>query len=130
VRIRHVGRLAPERLAALYRSADLYVHAAHNESFSLTCAEALACGTPVVAAAAGGIAEVVEQGRTGVLVPPGDGGALAAALRRLLDASALRERMGRAAAEAARARFDRRRMIRELHGVCERAAGQVLGAEA
>jgi glycosyltransferase involved in cell wall biosynthesis len=122
VRIRHLDRRTPEQLAALYRSADLYVHAAPTESFSLTCAEALACGTPVAVAAAGGIAEVVDEGRTGLIVPPGDSQSLSSAVRRLLDDAGLRRRMSRDAADAARIRFDRRRMVRDMHRVCELAA--------
>jgi glycosyltransferase involved in cell wall biosynthesis len=121
--IRHLARRDPASLAALYRSADLYVHAASAESFSLTAAEALACGTPVAAASAGGIGEVVDRGRTGLLVPPGDSGELAAAITRLLDDTSLRERMARQAATEARDRFDQRRMVSDLHRACERAAG-------
>ena len=61
-------------LANYYRAADLYVHASREESFLLTAAEALACGTPVVAASDGGVREVVDHGRTGLLTPPGDAG--------------------------------------------------------
>jgi glycosyltransferase involved in cell wall biosynthesis len=120
IRIRHEPHLAPGRLAALYRSADTYVHASPEESFSLTAAEALACGTPVVAASQGGIAEVVEDGRTGFLVPPRDRDGLAGALRRLLADAQLRRRMG---AEGAvnRMRFDRDRMVRDMHALCGEA---------
>jgi len=54
------------------------------ESFGMTLIEAMACGTPVVGSAVGGIPHVVSDGTTGLLVPPGDPGALAAACRRLL----------------------------------------------
>ena len=121
-RIRHHERQPPVRLAALYRSADAYVHAAPSESFSLTCAEALACGRPVAVAAAGGVAEVVRDGATGLITKPGDAPALGAALERLLGDRALRRRMSERAAEDARARFDRDRMVRQLHRLCERAA--------
>jgi glycosyltransferase involved in cell wall biosynthesis len=112
------------RLADLYRAADLYVHAAPEESFGLTTAEALACGTPAVVAAGGGIAEVVDHGRTGLLTPVGDSGAMAEAIAGLLDDPAGRSRMGEEAARQARARFDRDRMVAELHAWCaEVAAG-------
>jgi glycosyltransferase involved in cell wall biosynthesis len=121
VRIRHEPRQPGEQLAALYRSADVYVHAAPEESFSLTTTEALACGTPVVAASGGGIAEVVDHGCTGLVVPPTDPAALAGALERLLADRELRDRMGAAAGAEARARFDRRRMVRQLHDFCGEA---------
>ena len=118
-RIRHVPYVDdPSRLAALYRAADLYVHSAREETFSLTSAEALACGTPVVAAATGGLAEVVEHGKTGMLVSPGQSADLASALRSLLEDAGRRERMGHAAAAVARSRFDRDRMVEELHAFC------------
>ncbi len=120
-RIRHLPRQEPDSLAALYRSADVYVHSAPEETFSLTTAEALACGTPAVAAAVGGISEVVDDGRNGLLVDPGDPGGLAAALERILSDHAGRRRMGAAAAALARDRFDRSRMVSELHAFCRLA---------
>jgi glycosyltransferase involved in cell wall biosynthesis len=61
----------------------------------LAAVEALACGTPVVASAVGGLTEVVRDGENGLLVPPGDPSALAAALARLEDPD-LRARLGAA----------------------------------
>lgn len=122
-RIRHIPYVADrDRLAALYRAADLYVHAAWEETFCLTAAEALACGTPVVAAGMGGLAEVVDEGVTGHLVAPGDARGLAAAAARLLELPGERRRMGRRAAAVARERFDARRMVRELHAFCAELA--------
>jgi hypothetical protein len=73
--------------------------------------EALAAGVPVVAAAHGGLPEIVRDGETGLLVAPGDAAALAAALRRLADDPSLRGRMGDAAAVDARERFSLERML-------------------
>ena len=117
IRIRHEPYQPPERLAAIYRSAEAYVHASAEETFCLTAAEALACGTPVLAASAGGLGEVVDHGRTGVLVAPGDERALAAAMQRLLDDPRLRSRMS-ASAAAGRDRFDRDRMVHDIHALC------------
>jgi glycosyltransferase involved in cell wall biosynthesis len=119
-RIRHLPHQPPECLAALYRSADAYLHASTEESFCLTAAEALSCGTPVVAASAGGISEVVEDGVTGFLLPPGDAQGLARSAQRLLDDHELRERLGGAAVQR-RVRFDRNRMIRDWHALCVEA---------
>jgi glycosyltransferase involved in cell wall biosynthesis len=111
-----------EELARLYRAADLFVHASREEVFGLAVVEALACGTPVVAAAAGGVEEILDDERCGVLVAPGRYLQLAAALRDLLADPGRRERMGVAGAATARARFDRRRMVADLHGWCLEAA--------
>jgi glycosyltransferase involved in cell wall biosynthesis len=120
IHIRHEPRQPPDQLAALYRSADAYVHASAEESFSITAAEALACGTPVVAASQGGICEVVDHERNGLLVSPRDERQMTAALRRLLGDRGLRERMG-AAAVAGRDRFDRDRMVHDWHSLCGEA---------
>jgi glycosyltransferase involved in cell wall biosynthesis len=79
--------------------------------------EALAAGLPVVAANHGGLPEIVRDNDTGILVPPGDARALAAALRRLADDPRQRERMGAAAAADARARFGLERMLDEIERV-------------
>jgi glycosyltransferase involved in cell wall biosynthesis len=122
-RVRHLPYCAsPSLLAEHYRAADLYVHAAPEESFGLTVAEALACGTPVVAAAGGGISEVIDDGRTGLLVAPGRPDALAVAIRGLLEDPARREHMGVAAARSARPRLGRDRMVAALHAWCEEVA--------
>jgi glycosyltransferase involved in cell wall biosynthesis len=73
-----------ESVARYYEAADLYVHAAPADTFPNTILEALACGTPVVATAVGGIPEQVEDGQTGFLVPVGNARALAERLTQLL----------------------------------------------
>jgi glycosyltransferase involved in cell wall biosynthesis len=96
----------PQAVACYYQVADVYVHAARADTFPNTVLEALACGTPVVATAVGGISEQVEDARTGFLVPAGDAAALAVRLRHVLSEDALRRGMGIQAAAAARRRFD------------------------
>jgi glycosyltransferase involved in cell wall biosynthesis len=118
---------APARMAELYRAADAYVHAAPEEAFCLTAAEALACGTPVVAAAEGGIDEVVDHGRTGLLSPPGRPDDLAAALLKVLGDPASGARMGEAGARTARDRFDRDRMVTDVHAWCAEVAAEWRG---
>jgi glycosyltransferase involved in cell wall biosynthesis len=117
--VRRLGYVrSPERLAALYRAADVYVHAALDETFGLAGAEALACGTPVVTASTGGLREIVDHERTGLLLPPGRPVELAEAIVRLLETPSLRAMMGAAAAAAARTRLDRRLMVARLHAWC------------
>lgn len=109
-----------EAVASYYQAADLYVHAARAETFPNAILEALACGTPVVATAVGGIPEQVrsltggaagEDTCTGMLTPGGDAEALAGAIERLLGDGRLRRRMGENAVADARARFDLAREV-------------------
>jgi len=97
-RARFLGGLPRDRVLRLFRAADAALLSSSWENFPHTVVEALAVGTPVVSTAVGGVPEVVADGENGLLVPPGDPAALAAALARLLDDDALRERLGRAAA--------------------------------
>jgi len=84
------------------------------EGFGLAAAEAGACGRPVVAANVSSLPEIVHDGETGLLVPPGDPPALAAAILRLLGDPALRRRLGAAAAARIRTDFDRAVMLSRL----------------
>ncbi|MGP4109958.1 D-inositol-3-phosphate glycosyltransferase [Streptomyces sp. 4N509B] len=90
------------RLADWYRAADVLVVPSHSESFGLVAAEAQACGTPVVAAAVGGLPVVVRDGVTGFLVDGHDPVDYARALRRFAENPTLSPRMGAAAARHAR----------------------------
>lgn len=113
----------PSRLADYYRAADVHIHAARADTFPNTVIEALACGTPVVATAVGGIVEQVRTlvaahgspgsieahdagAATGVLVPAGDAAAMGDALARVLKDRELRRRLATNAVEDARRRFD------------------------
>ena len=82
--VNFLGFVEHEKMPAYYAQADLFVLPSRRESFGLVLAEAMACGLPVVATAAGAIPEVVEDGVTGVLVPPDDPEALANAIGSLL----------------------------------------------
>ena len=83
-------------LATIYASLDVFVHGGACETFGQTLQEAAASGLPVVAPAAGGPLDLVDDGRTGYLVTPGDAGALADAVARLAGNPQLRITMGRA----------------------------------
>jgi glycosyltransferase involved in cell wall biosynthesis len=87
------------------KEIDVLAHAADGESFGRTPVEAMAAGLPVVGPNAGGVSETVVDGETGLLFPPDDAVAMAAALARLLEDDALRERMGRAARDRALQKF-------------------------
>ena len=111
------GFVAPDLLGAYYERASVVVVPSRREGYGMTAREAMAYGRPVVATAVGGLVDAVEDGVTGVLVPPGDAAALRAALERLLgdrDAArpARRSRArGRVRAFLRRAR-NRRRCLR------------------
>ncbi len=102
-RVSFVGRT--EDPAAALAAFDVCVVPSHNEPWGRVAAEALAVGTPVVAARAGGLVEIVSDGDDGVLYPPGDIDALVAAIDHLLDDDARRASMGARGREHAR-RFD------------------------
>jgi glycosyltransferase involved in cell wall biosynthesis len=98
--------LTDAELAALLASAEVMCVPSRYEGFSLPTVEALACATPVVASRAGALPEVVgPDGGCGLLVPPGDVEALAAALARVLGSTAERDRLGAAGRARAAARF-------------------------
>ncbi len=86
-----------EQLATLYASLDLFVHAGPHDTFGNTLQEAAASGLPVIAPAAGGPIDLVDDQVTGFLVTPGHAGTLAAAVARLVRDPALRAAQGQAA---------------------------------
>jgi glycosyltransferase involved in cell wall biosynthesis len=102
-RITLSGAVSAERLAALYANADLFVLPSRHEGYGMAFAEALAQGLPVVGTTAGAIPETVPA-EAGMLVPPGDAAALAAALQRLIENTAERSRLA-AGARAVAARL-------------------------
>ena len=97
-RVRFLGPQPRERVLELFRAADAVVLSSSWENFPHAVVEALAAGTPVLATAIGGVAEVVHDGENGLLVPVGDAEALAGAVRRYFADGALRERLHAAAA--------------------------------
>jgi glycosyltransferase involved in cell wall biosynthesis len=104
--LHHLGYISDDRHRALvYAAADLFVIPSLQESFGQTVIEAMACGTPVVGFAAGGIPDMVRPGQTGLLAPVGDTAALRSAIQTLLQDEEGRIRMGRAARALAEAEY-------------------------
>jgi glycosyltransferase involved in cell wall biosynthesis len=90
----HIGRLSDDRLLAMaYSAADVFVIPSLQESFGQTVIESMACGTPVVGFASGGIPDMVRPGQTGWLAPTGDVAALRQAIVQALSDPAGRSRM-------------------------------------
>jgi glycosyltransferase involved in cell wall biosynthesis len=106
--VRLTGYLTGEALARAYAAADVFVFPSDTETFGNVVAEAMSSGVPVVAVHAGGVTDLVRDGETGLVVPPNDPAALAAALLRLLSDDALRTALGkRARSEAAQRTWER-----------------------
>lgn len=107
--------------AAIHRALDVLVLPTYREGFPNVVVEAMAAGTAVVSTRVDGPLEAVEEGVTGLLVPPGDPGALADALIRLASDAGARERLGAAAAHRARERFDLERVVDAYEAVLAQA---------
>lgn len=99
----------PQVMAAF----DVFAQPSLREGLSIALIEAAAAGLPSVACAIAGNAEIVQDGQTGILVPPADPAALGAALRRLLEDPEAAREMGREARRRAEARFSVERMVAE-----------------
>jgi glycosyltransferase involved in cell wall biosynthesis len=105
-RVVFLGDQPPAVVAKLLAGAVASVLPSRDEPFGIAAVEAMAVGTPVVATPVGGLAEIVEHERTGLVVPVDDPSALAAALARLAGDPALRARLGDQGRACARDRFD------------------------
>jgi len=138
-RVRFPGPRTGPELDRAYAAADLLVLPSHAETYGMVITEALARGVPVLAADVGGVTEAVGHGgdgsRPGLLVPPGDPPALAAALRAWLGDAGLRRRLRRAARERraslrpwAAATSDVARALRAVATSAEGVGGSFAGA--
>jgi glycosyltransferase involved in cell wall biosynthesis len=103
------------RLLRLFQEADVFVLPTLADCFGNASIEALAVGLPVITTAMGGIPDIVSDGETGYLLPPGDAQGLARALLRVVDDPQHRRAMGAAARQRAVTRFD-----------CRTNAGRIL----
>jgi glycosyltransferase involved in cell wall biosynthesis len=116
-RVMFAGWPSRSAMPALLRSADLLVSVSWQEQSAMVAVEAMACGTPVVAAAVGGHPDIVADGITGVLVPPGRPSLLAIRIRELLADPVLLSAYGIAAGDRARSRYSWDRIGRETLAV-------------
>jgi glycosyltransferase involved in cell wall biosynthesis len=99
------GGVPHAELPSVLRSLDAVVCAPWYEPFGIVPLEAMACGVPVIGAAVGGLLDTVVDGVTGLLVPPRDPAAIAAAVERLLASPDLRRAMGRRARDRVEASY-------------------------
>jgi starch synthase len=113
----------PELLASAYREARLLVLPSEYEAFGLVLLEAMAQGTPVVASRVGGIPEVVEDGVSGLLVPPGVPHALWEAIARMWTDAALRTKFGEAGQKKVVPRFSWEAVAGRLDRIYREVAG-------
>jgi colanic acid/amylovoran biosynthesis glycosyltransferase len=104
-RVRLHGRIASSEVRGLLREADVLLHSSLSEGIPTVALEAMACGVPVVTTDCGGVREVVRDGVDGLVVPPRDAAALAAALRQVAENPELRRRMGASGRERVREVF-------------------------
>jgi glycosyltransferase involved in cell wall biosynthesis len=102
-------------LVKLYRTSSLFVHPSlWNEPFGMILAEAMACGLPVIASRCGGIPEVVQDGRSGILVEPNRVDQLVGAVERVFENRDLAARLGQAARARAEESFDWRNVASRM----------------
>lgn len=118
-RVRLIGRM--DDISELHCALDVFVSASHSESFGLAIVEAMASGTAVVATETEGAKEIIEDGKTGVLVPIGATQAMANAIGKLLDDRSQRDDLGHNGRVRARERFSLERMVDETVEVYEQA---------
>jgi glycosyltransferase involved in cell wall biosynthesis len=112
-RVRFAGNQAD--VAPWMRALDVFCLPSYaNEGVPQALMQAMACGLPVVTTPVGSIAEIVQDGSTGRLVPPSDAQALRAAIEALLADEPLRRRLGASAREAALQRFGEERMVERM----------------
>lgn len=109
---------------SVHKAFDIFVMSSVTEGLGTSLLDAMACGKPIVATTAGGIPEVVKDGTTGLLVPPRDHEAMAAALVMLLTDDTARRAMGAAGGARVRGHFSAERMVQDTLAVYRRVALQ------
>ena len=112
-----------KKIADYYQASDIFIHLSLADNCPLTILEAMACGIPVVASKVGGIPELIEEDKNGILVEPKNSEELTIALKKLLENSSLREEMGKAGREIAQKQFGIREQAKHYLEWYEKLAG-------
>ncbi|NRB20331.1 MAG: glycosyltransferase [Rhodobacteraceae bacterium] len=118
-------REMPELLAAI----DIFVLASKWEGLPMVLLEAMAMGVPIVSTAVGGVPELIQDGKNGMLVTPTDPAALAGAVRHLIADPPARQRLGEAGLATVRARFSGAAMMDRLWSIYSRSAATAESAD-
>ncbi len=116
------GHLTQEELRGFYSNGHILANMSRWEGYGMAVAEALQSGMPVVAAGAGAVPEIVEDGVEGFLVPPGDAALCALRLRELITGAKLRERMSESCLKRAESLYTWADTAREFTNLAETAA--------
>jgi len=124
--VHFAGYLSQEAVAAALAEADAFVLPSFAEGLPVVLMEALSAARPVIATQVAGVGELVADGVTGFLVPPGDAETLADRIGRIADDPDLRARMGRAGRETVRADFDARQEAGRIGALFAGQAGPAL----
>lgn len=109
--VKFLGKVSDEELRWLYANCSVFVAPSRFESYGLIAVEAMMFGKPIVAGRAGGLMEVVEEGRTGLLAEAGNPAAFAAAVKKLIDSAELRRELGHQGRLAFERRFATRATV-------------------
>ncbi|MFP5263032.1 MAG: glycosyltransferase family 4 protein [Blastocatellia bacterium] len=126
--VEFVGAVPPERMPALYDSADIYLNSSDVDNMPLSILEAFACGLPVVTTEAGGIPYIVTDFETGLLARRGDYRALAASVLRLLADNALASKLAGQAREECR-KYEWSAVSGQWHGLYRELAPEKVAVE-
>ena len=120
--VKFLGNLSTAALREAMSGWDVLAHSTHSEGLSMALLEGMMAGMPIVASDVPGVRQMLEDRRTGLLVPPGDGDALAEAIAKLLEDRDSAARLGAAARAHAMEYFSMRRMAREYEEVADRGS--------
>lgn len=123
-RVRFLGACNPDQVRARLMEADVFVLPSLAEGVPVVLMEAMAAGVPVIATRVGGVSELVEHGRTGLLVPPGQVSGLAHALQQMIDDAPLRQRLSQAAYEHLKQHFNAPDCMAQLYEHFALACGE------
>jgi len=107
----------------IYRALDIFVMASHGETFGLVLPEAMAMGVAVIATDAKGVPEIIQNGHTGLLVPPKNSKVLAEAIAQLVENPRLRERLAKEGQKFSRENFDWKRYLVDMKEIYREMAG-------
>jgi len=120
--VHFTGWLSPGEVARWYCAADILVIPSWYEPFGMVVLEGMLHGLPIAATSVGGPAEILRHGRTGLLFPPKDAGALANTLLNFITNTGLRKQIGSAAAEEVRRRWLWPYLVKQMREVYREAA--------